>query len=151
MRDTTNNMPADGRMIVLLLILSGILVFDVTLSHQWSFLTETKGRNFRSELALVAPNKLVVENCSNAGTKHITKSIPAIYTPYFFELIPINSADKDMLMSVKGIGPALAHDIVAYRQQIGPFRKSTDLLNLRGIGPKRASKFATAFTFNEVP
>lgn len=66
-------------------------------------------------------------------------------------MIPINSADKDMLMSVKGIGPALAHDIVAYRKQVGPFRNGRDLLNLKGIGPKRADKFATAFTFNEAP
>ena len=63
--------------------------------------------------------------------------------------MPINSADKDMLMTVDGIGPALADDIIAYRRQFGPFTSSRDLLNLPGIGPKRAAKFAAAFTFTE--
>ncbi len=56
-----------------------------------------------------------------------------------------------MLMTVQGIGPAMAEDIVAYRHQFGPFTSSEDLLKLPGIGPKRAAKFATVFTFTEAP
>lgn len=97
------------------------------------------------------PNKLVVEKYSNAAMEQGHVPIQAKKTPFFFELIPINSADKDMLMSVQGIGPALADDIVIYRQQFGPFESEGDLQNLKGIGPKRAAKFATVFTFAEVP
>ncbi len=63
--------------------------------------------------------------------------------------MPINSANKEMIMTVDGIGPALADDIIAYRRQFGPFTSSTELLNLPGIGAKRAAKFSTAFSFSE--
>ena len=65
--------------------------------------------------------------------------------------MPINSADKEMLMTVDGIGPALAEDIIAYRRQFRRFSDSSDLLNIPGIGPKRAARFAKAFIFTEEP
>jgi competence ComEA-like helix-hairpin-helix protein len=73
----------------------------------------------------------------------------AKYTPFLFELIPINSADRDMLMTVNGIGPAMAENIFLYRQKFGLFKTSLDLENLHGVGPKRAAKFASVFTFKE--
>ena len=115
------------------------------------FLQGSDISNSSEQLSFVHPNKLVIGNYSDAGKKQRPGSVPAKYTPFFFELIPINGADKDILMSVKGIGPSLAEDIVEYRQQFGPFTKSTDLQKIKGIGPNRAAKFATVFTFIEVP
>jgi len=129
----------------------GLLLFDFTYRHHWSFLDGNNGCISGGQLTFLRPDKLVVENCSDAGREQGHKPVPAIYSPFFFELIPINSANKDILMTVNGIGPALAASIVEYRNQFGPFKKSMDLQNLKGIGPKRAAKFTTVFTFAEVP
>jgi competence ComEA-like helix-hairpin-helix protein len=151
LNDSDNNFKGDGRLTVLLFLMTGLLLFDFLQSYQWPFFNRISGANSNNQLSFVPPDKLVVENCSNAGKKQRYNSVPAIVTPFFFELIPINRADKEMLMSVKGIGPALANDIVEYREQFGPIKTSTDLQKIKGIGPKRAAKFLTIFTFTEVP
>ena len=78
-----------------------------------------------------------------------TKTVPVAYTPFFFRPIPINIATKEMLMTVKGIGPSLAENILDHRHNIGPFKNLEDLLVLKGIGRKRVSYFKNTFTFNE--
>lgn len=50
--------------------------------------------------------------------------------------VDINRASLNELISLKGIGPALAGRIVAYRQEHGAFRRVEDLLEVKGIGPK---------------
>ena len=51
--------------------------------------------------------------------------------------ININTATKEQLMTLPGVGEALAARIVAYRTENGPFSKVTDLVNVEGIGVKR--------------
>ncbi len=153
MKLTSSNkgVSGDGRLKVLLFLMLVLFVLDFSFQHDWSFLNGNTGLNFNKQLSVANPNRLVVENISNTGILPGHNPVPARYTPFFFELIPINMADKNMLMSVQGIGPAMADTIVTYRQQVGPFRKSTDLLNLKGIGPKRAASFSKVFSFDEVP
>ncbi|MCP4338950.1 MAG: helix-hairpin-helix domain-containing protein [Desulfobulbaceae bacterium] len=151
MSNSNNDFPGDGRLTILLFLMFSLLFFDFAYRYQWSLLNWTHGYNSIEQLNFVDPNKLIIENYADAGMNKSPKSVPAVYTPFFFELIPINRADKDMLMSVKGIGPALADNIVEYRQNIGRFRKSKDLQKLKGIGAKRAAKFSTVFTFSEEP
>ena len=55
-------------------------------------------------------------------------------------LIDINRADSAALLRLSGIGPSLAGRIIEYRNQHGPFRRTEDLLNVRGIGPVTMSK-----------
>lgn len=50
--------------------------------------------------------------------------------------VPVNSADVEALQQLSGIGPVKAQAIVAYREEHGPFKKKTDLLNVSGIGEK---------------
>ena len=52
------------------------------------------------------------------------------------EKININTATVDELIQLKRIGPNLAERIIAYREENGPFMKTEDILNVRGIGPK---------------
>ncbi len=47
-------------------------------------------------------------------------------------LLDLNSADKEELMSVDGIGPVLSERIIAGR----PYKAVDDLLKVKGIGPK---------------
>ncbi|HEX9972739.1 MAG TPA: helix-hairpin-helix domain-containing protein [bacterium] len=47
-------------------------------------------------------------------------------------LLDLNTASKEELQSIKGIGPVLAERIIAGR----PYRTVDDLLKVKGIGPK---------------
>lgn len=50
--------------------------------------------------------------------------------------VNLNQAGKSLLTYVSGLGPKLAENIVAYRQENGPFRTRKDLLNVPKLGPK---------------
>ena len=51
--------------------------------------------------------------------------------------ININTATKEQLMTLEGIGEVLAQNIIDYRTEHGPFRKIADLLLVKGIGEHR--------------
>ena len=57
--------------------------------------------------------------------------------------VNINTASADMLAeTLKGIGPAKAEAIVAWRKANGPFKQIEDLLNVKGIGESTLKKNA---------
>ena len=49
--------------------------------------------------------------------------------------VNINSADKQTLMQVKGIGEKRADAIVLWREKNGPFKSVDQLTEIDGIGP----------------
>src|ERR671913_314197 len=49
--------------------------------------------------------------------------------------VNINTATKEELTSLKGIGEKRAQDIVDYRTKNGPFKTVDDLEKVPGIGP----------------
>lgn len=51
------------------------------------------------------------------------------------EPVNINSADKQTLMQVKGVGEKRAEAIIAWREKNGPFKAVADLAEIDGIGP----------------
>ncbi|NLH18143.1 MAG: S1 RNA-binding domain-containing protein [Phycisphaerae bacterium] len=50
--------------------------------------------------------------------------------------VEVNTASKQLLTYVSGLGPILAENIVGYRNEHGPFQSRTDLLSVRGMGSK---------------
>ncbi len=63
------------------------------------------------------------------------------------ERININTATRDDLMRLPGIGPKLADRIIAYRIDAGTFQSLNDLKNVRGIGAKKAAAIGGSITF----
>jgi competence protein ComEA len=50
--------------------------------------------------------------------------------------IVLNVASADELTRLPGIGQKRAEQIVALRERLGKFKRITDLLRVKGIGPK---------------
>ncbi|UCE66913.1 MAG: helix-hairpin-helix domain-containing protein [Candidatus Zixiibacteriota bacterium] len=52
-------------------------------------------------------------------------------------IIDLNRAGYFDLQNLPGIGPVLAERIMAYRDSVGAFRSSDELLNVKGIGKQK--------------
>lgn len=50
--------------------------------------------------------------------------------------VDLNTASKEELVSVKGIGPVKAQAILDYRKAHGPFKSVDDLKSVKGFGDK---------------
>ena len=51
-------------------------------------------------------------------------------------VVNINSADASQLALLPRVGPKAAERIIAYRTEHGPFKKTSDLMQVKGIGAK---------------
>jgi len=60
--------------------------------------------------------------------------------------INLNTATREELMSVTGIGPSTADNILAYREKAGKFSSVEDLLQVDRIGEKTLEKLRDFFT-----
>ncbi|BHH85564.1 ComEA family DNA-binding protein [Desulforhopalus sp. 52FAK] len=61
--------------------------------------------------------------------------------------VDINSADKQTLTQLPGVGPATADAIIKYRKANGKFKSANDLLNVKGIGEKTLKKMKPLLKF----
>jgi competence protein ComEA len=50
------------------------------------------------------------------------------------QTVNINTADKETLMTVKGVGEKRAEAIIAFRAQNGPFKSVDELVLVQGVG-----------------
>jgi competence ComEA-like helix-hairpin-helix protein len=65
---------------------------------------------------------------------------------FLMKPIDINLADAEVLATLRGIGPALATRIISYRDRHGTFDKVADIVEVKGIGPKKLAGFVNDVT-----
>jgi competence protein ComEA len=63
----------------------------------------------------------------------------------------LNTATKDELVGLPGVGPAKAQAIVDYRNQHGPFRSLDELRKVKGIGEKLFLQLKPELTLGNAP
>ncbi len=96
-----------------------------------------------------ADSTRVADPMASAGTetKDVAQHKPK--TPRPPGPVKLNAATAAELQRLPGIGPAMAKRIIDYRTQYGPFRSVTDLLSVKGIGPKTLEKLTPLVTVGE--
>jgi competence protein ComEA len=62
--------------------------------------------------------------------------VALVFSSVALAVLNLNTATKDELVALPGIGPAKAQAIVDYRNQHGPFRTVDELRKVKGIGEK---------------
>ena len=65
--------------------------------------------------------------------------------------VDINTADKETLMSLSGVGEAFADRIIEYREENGGFKAVQELTNIRGIGQALVEKNREMLTVGDSP
>lgn len=60
--------------------------------------------------------------------------------------VDLNTASKEQLTSVKGIGPKKADAIIEYRKKNGSFKSVDELNNVSGFGEKSVAKMRGELT-----
>ncbi|MBU1565596.1 MAG: helix-hairpin-helix domain-containing protein [Proteobacteria bacterium] len=134
----------DERLILVFLFISLLLLSS--LSHYLNFTINKYTCN--NMMLNITNEKLLYLQEGKEITQQI-ESLPLQYYPFFFLPLPINSADKELLMTIKGIGPILAESIVTHRDKVGPIHDIGDFQRIPGIGGKKANSLATKLVFDK--
>jgi competence protein ComEA len=61
-------------------------------------------------------------------------------------IVNINTADVSQLSLLPRVGAKAAQRIVDYRREHGPFKKTTDLMQVKGFGEKTYERLASLLT-----
>ena len=67
------------------------------------------------------------------------------------EPVDINTADKETLMGLNGVGESFAERIIEYREENGGFKAVQELTNIRGIGQALVEKNRDLLTAGDAP
>lgn len=75
----------------------------------------------------------------------------ALASPLACAALNLNTATKDELVALSGIGPAKAQAILDYRAQHGGFKSVDELKDVKGIGARRFEKLKPELTVGPTP
>lgn len=86
---------------------------------------------------------------TTAATTTVSTVISTTTTTVFDGVLNLNTATKEELMQIKGIGEITALKIIEYREAIGGFTALEQLMNIDGIGEKKFAAWCRYFTLDE--
>jgi len=66
--------------------------------------------------------------------------------PESTKMVNINTADIARLCTIPGIGKKMADRVISYRKKHGKFRKTAEIMKVKGIGQKRFNKIRNLLT-----
>src|SRR5881392_1936244 len=69
-----------------------------------------------------------------------------LFSQWAIAAVNLNTATKDELVALPGIGPAKAQAILDYRSKNGAFKSIEELKDVKGIGAKRYGKIKRDLT-----
>ena len=75
----------------------------------------------------------------------------ALFSSVAFAALNLNTATKEELIALPGIGPAKAQAILDYRNAHGAFKTVEELKDVKGIGAKRFEKLKGELTVVGAP
>ncbi|WP_136806413.1 ComEA family DNA-binding protein [Desulfosediminicola flagellatus] len=90
---------------------------------------------------------LKLENYTESDSLPIEKNIRSEFTPFFFAPVKINSASKELLMTLPGIGSGMSNRIIEYRGVHGGIHSGVQFMQIRGIGEKRYASLRDHISF----
>jgi comEA protein len=117
------------------LLLVAIFTFSFSLPVLY---TDVQAATEKKEVAAPADNAnapLIVTPDEKKRAAKATKASKGIPKD-----VNINTADKEMLILLPGIGPVTAEAILAYRRDNGNFKSIDELRKVKGIGEKHLAK-----------
>ena len=106
---------------------------------------EVKNSNLVNTVIKVVEKECVCPNIENDGCLN-TEIKDTIGNKEENELININTATKEELQTINGIGESKANNIIKYRETKGNFSSIEDIKNVEGIGDSLYEAIKTYIT-----
>lgn len=136
---------SEEKQLILLFCIAVSLIFYVT----WQYRAEKMSVLVDADEVTLhqVQGKLKLVDKHEMSTDRITEARIPQLTPFYFEPVPINSADQSLLVTLPGVGPAMADRIIEYRDQHGQITNIEQLKHIPGIGEKRSALLADHISF----
>ena len=114
-----------------ILIITAIIMFAILIGYN-AFFVPPVSENIQISGDIIKDQETSEENSESSKNKT--------------GLININTASKDELTELTGVGPKIAERIIEYRKTHGGFSSKEEILNVKGIGEKIFEKFKDYIT-----
>jgi competence ComEA-like helix-hairpin-helix protein len=153
---------AISTLFILLVILSGMVTFNEPTANyneakyaELEKVFKEKSEQIKQEeqiiLARYEPERNTAVSNSLSGDKSMKAKLPDTTDseekqPETDKVININTANKELLQELPGVGPAYSERIINWREENGPYSSKDQLLEIKGIGDKRLARIKPLIT-----